>query len=209
MEPLRLHRGFSLIELMVVLAIILIITSVVLGNQSSFNKTLILANTAYDIGLTLRSAQTYGLGSRIVGTATNAGYGVHFLSGSPGSFGLFADTSPAPSCSTPDCKPGDHAYTTDSDVLVQTYTLGNGMTINNFCSLTSGTWTCAAGGGLTSLDIVFSRPNPVPFISPNGVYSTSFPATAACIAITSPQGGGRFISVTASGQITANAASCP
>ena len=61
MEPFRFRRGlalslskgFTLIELMVVLAIIVVITTVVLTSQSSFNKSLILANTSYDIALSL------------------------------------------------------------------------------------------------------------------------------------------------------------
>lgn len=93
------------------------------------------------------------------------------------------------------------------------YTLGNGITINNFCALISGTWSCenpsgSYGGGLMSLDIVFARPNPNSFISASNA-SGSFPAAAACIALMSPQGGARFVSVAASGEITANAVSCP
>ncbi len=194
---------------MVVLAIITAITAIVFTNQSSFNKTLILANTAYDVALTLRSAETYGLSSRAAGAAANAPYGVHFLRGTPGSFMLFADTSPAASCGDPDCKPGNYAYASGADVLVQTYTLGNGMTISDFCAFSLGGWSCASSGALTSLDIVFARPNPVPFMSKDGSYSVSFPVTKACLAVASPAGGARFVSVGASGQIIPNASSCP
>lgn len=196
---------------MVVFGIIVVITTVALTSQSSFNKTLILANTAYDIALTLRSAQTYGLGSRAFGTTVNAGYGLHFQSGTLGSFAFFADVSPSAPCGTPDCKPGDYVYTSGADALVQTYTLGNSMTISNFCVFSSAfsIWSCATTNGstLTSLDIVFSRPNSDAFISANGSYSTSF--TKACITITSPQGGEKYVSVAAAGQITASASSCP
>jgi len=194
---------------MVVLAIIVTLSTVVLASQSSFNKTLILSNTAYDIALSLRSAQTYGLSSRASNASTNAGYGLHLQSGAPGSFILFSDTAPAASCSTPNCPPGDHAYGSGSDVLVQTYELGNGMTIRDFCAQSSGSWSCAASGGLTSLDIVFARPNPDAFMSKNGSYSALFPVTAACITVSSPQGASRFISVGSAGQIIANAASDP
>ncbi len=201
--------GFTLVELMVVLAIIVTISGVILGSQSSFNKTLILSNTAYDIALTLRSAQTYGLGSRASVASANAGYGLHLNSGVQDSFILFSDTSPAASCGAPDCPPGDHVYTNGQDVLVQTYALGNRMAVSNFCAFSSGAWACAANGGLTSLDLVFARPNPDAFMSKNGTYSPVFPVTAACLTISSPQGGSRFISVGTSGQIVANAASCP
>lgn len=209
MESLRFRRGFTLIELMVVLAIMTVIMTIVLANQSSFNKTLILANAAYDIALTLRFAEAHGLGSRAVGTASNVAYGVHLVRGSQNSFILFADTVPATSCGTPDCKAGDHVYADGADALVQTYMLGNGMTISDFCAQSTGSWSCAAAGGLTSLDIVFERPNPDPFMSANGLYSATFPVTAACLTVSSPQGGARFVSIAASGQIIPNAASCP
>lgn len=205
MEPFH-FRGFTLIELLVVFAIISIITGVVFTNQGSFNKTLLLSNTAYDIALTLRSAQTFGLGSRAVGSVANAGYGVHFQTSPSNSFTLFADTFPAVSCTAPDCRPGDYVYTSGSDALMQTYTLGNGITVSDFCARLGATVACAYanGGGLTSLDIVFSRPNPDAFVTANGS-----PYTDACLAVTSPQGGFRYISVGSAGGITANASSCP
>lgn len=199
MEPIHIRRGFTLIELMVVLAIVAAVTATVLTSQSSFNKTLILANTAYDIALTLRSVQTYGIGNRAVGGAVGAGYGLHFQRGTLGTFTVFADTFPSPSCETPDCKPGNKTYENGSDAFVQTYTLGNGMTISNFCAF-SGGWSCES----SSLDIVFARPNPDAFISANG---SSY--SAACVTISSPQGGAKYISVASSGQITPNASSCP
>lgn len=206
---------------MVVLTIIVVITVVVLASQSSFNKTLILANTAYDIALALRSAETYGLGSRASGTTLNAGYGLHFQSGTPASFTLFADTYPLPSTSSvchpiadasaPNAQSGNCSYESGQGEKVTAYALGNGITVSDFCAYISGSWSCAysRGGGLSSLDIVFARPNPNPFISVNGSYSASFPATSACLTVTSQQGGAHYVSVSASGQITANAVSCP
>lgn len=206
-RPVGPNKGFTLVELLVVLAIIGAVSTVVITSQSSFNKTLILANTAYDIALTLRSAENFGMGSRAIGGTTNAGYGLHFDKGVPGSFILFADIWPSTdaSCARPDCKPGDHLYSA-TDALVRTYALGNGMTISNFCAFSS-SWSCVSTGALSALDIVFSRPNPDAFINANGSSFTTY--SAACLTITSPQGAHRYISVAASGQIIANAPSCP
>ncbi|MBI2025169.1 type II secretion system protein [Candidatus Kaiserbacteria bacterium] len=221
MEHIRSRKGFTLVELMVVLTIIVVITMVVLASQSSFNKTLILANTAYDVALTLRSAETYGLGSRAFGSTVNAGYGVHFESGTPGSFTLFADLYPAPSISSvchptadpsaPSALPGNCSYEQGQGEKVMLYTLGNGIAVSDFCAYALGSWSCASanGGGLTTLDIIFARPNPEPFMSVNGSYSSTFPVTDACITLSSPQGGAQYISVGSSGRITANASSCP
>lgn len=214
---LSLSKGFTLTELIVVMGIIGIIMSIVMTSQSSFNKTLILQNATYDIALTLRDAETYGLSSRASGAIANAGYGVHFQKGTPSIFTFFADTYPSsPSAfnchgvpvggvSAPDAQPGDCVYTAGQDQKVIEYTLGNGITVSDFCAF-NGNWSCAyaQGGSLSSLDIVFARPNPDAFIRANGSSYTS-----ACMKVASPQGGTRFISVAASGQITAKATSCP
>lgn len=207
-------RGFTITELLVVLAIIAVVSAVVITSQSSFNKSIVLSNTAYDIALSLRSSQSFGLGSRAreVGgaVAVNAGYGLYFQSGVPG-FTLFADIIPSSSnasdschpkadSAAPDARPGNCKY--DNGEKVVNYTFGNGVTISKLCAYASG-WSCS----LSSLDIVFSRPNPVPFIRVNGDVTTSY--TKACVAITSPHGGAAYVSVVASGQITANATQCP
>ena len=211
MEPIHLRRGFTIIELLIVLAIIATITAVALSSQSSFNKTLILANTAYDIALTIRSAESFGLGSRAIGSVASPGYGIHFQKGVTDSFIFFADTSPAinSSCTRPDRKPGDQLYSS-ADARVQTYKLGNGMSISDFCVSGAGSVSCASsnGAGLSSLDIVFARPNPDAFIRADGSSFTSY--TSACLKISSKNGeASRFISVAASGEIIAEAPSCP
>src|SRR5438105_4839422 len=88
-------RGFTLLEMLVVIFIILILSSTVLVSQSAFNKTIILANTAYDIGLSIRSAAAYGIGSRATTAGfSNAGYGIYFAANTPTQYLLFADTLP-------------------------------------------------------------------------------------------------------------------
>ncbi len=220
MESNRSHNGFTLIELMVVMAIIAVVLAVVLTSQSSFNKTITLANTAYDVALTIRYAETYGLGSRAVGTMTNAGYGVHFQNAPSKSFTLFSDKYPSVGqsglCHTPppndptgpDARSGNCVFDASQNEGVTDYTLGNNITISDFCSYSSGGWSCASGG-LSSLDIVFVRPNASPFMSVNGSYLEAFPVTKACLTVSSPQGGSRFVSIASSGEITANTASCP
>jgi len=211
--------------MLVVLVIISIITAVVITSHSAFNKTLLLANTAYDVALTIRSTATYGIGSRAAVSSLTTGYGVHFQSPPNNTFTLFADVYPPPTVSSachpatddsaPDAKPGNCVYDPIQSEKVTDYTLGNGMTISDFCTLSVGPWKCAsdAGNALTALDIVFTRPNPMPFMT--GCmgsacnYNASVPVTKACLKLTSPQGGERFISIALTGEINAAATSCP
>lgn len=220
MEPFRGARGVTLIELLVVLGIIGVLSALISVSQSSFNKSLVLANTTYDVALTMRSTQTLGLGS------SAAGYGLHFAKSTPRSFLLFADTYPtiysihlichpvAPGAdfSGPSARPGDCLYNAGSDGLIRSYAIGNGITIKDFCAQQAGVWTCANShtGSLSTLDVVFSRPSAEAFITVNGRHWITNPnITAACVSFQSPQGGERAIFVSRSGEITGNAATCP
>lgn len=196
-----------------VLAIISIVMGVIFTNQNSFNKTLVLSNTAYDIALSLQSTEMLGVGGR-----GNAGYGVHFVNGNPTkSFSIFGDISsavplPAPCHSkdiplSPNMHTGDCAYS-ESDTVTATYAIGNGFLIQDICaSDSSGNSFCFSKGNLPSLDIVFSRPNPAPSMSINGVYNPSL--SNACLKLISAQGGtDRYITVSIAGSINANATPC-
>ncbi len=193
-------------EMLVVLAIISILSLVVITGQSSFNRTLILANTAYDIGLSLRDAQTYGIASRgTSGGIFNAGYGVEFSSGSPTSFILFADTYPPVGANArPDAHPGNGIYELtqpNNDALVQTYTLNNNIKISDFCGTLNGVSQCLSAGTASRLDIVFARPNTSASITTlNGITATAALATA-CITVAAPSGETRVVVVTSIGEI--------
>lgn len=203
--------------MLVVLGIITVITGIILNGQSSFNKTLVLTNTAYDIALSIRSAETYGLGGRAINDKP-VGYGIHLTKGAPGAYSLFADTFPLPSISSVchptsdisnlDAQPGNCSYDPGSDTLVTNYTLGNNMAITDFCAFSSGSWVCAnsSGATLNSLDIVFARPDPDPLMSSNGSYSSSI--TKSCLVVTSPQGGFRYVTVTSTGVISVRDNAC-
>ncbi len=222
MESFRSARGVTLIELLVVLGIIGVLAALIAVSQSSFNKSLVLANTAYDVALTLRSTQTLGLGT------ASAGYGLHVSKNVRNSFLLFSDSVPgtgstsslchpvAPGVDSngPSARPGDCVYTAGAggDAVIRSYTIGNGITIKDFCAQQAGVWSCANShtGSLTSLDIVFSRPSAEAFITSNGrPWIVNSNITAACISFQSPQGGERAVNVSRSGEITGNSTSCP
>lgn len=207
--------------MIVVLAIILILTTVTLLGQSNFNQSLLLTDTAYTVAFSGRQAQSFGLSSRRFGTSQNAGYGLNFNRATPGSYTLFADTSntlAAPSAcplgevGTPERKPGNCRYDTAGTVdgVVQTFTFTNNFRVSRFCAKSGATRHCSTDSTpLTSLDIVFIRPNTASTIT--GLRSNGSVATYSCaeVTIANTQGSAtRVVRVSQLGEIAVGQ-SCP
>ena len=167
-------RGFTLVEMIVVLAIIVIITTIALLGQSSFNRSMVLTDTAYTIAFSVREAQALGISSRAFGGTQDAGYGLRFTDDTPTSYKLFADTAPAApgdtqytaicpghpnvAANNPEAKPGDCIQTVEAEV-VRTYSLNNGFRISRFCGRRSNGNQLCNGPAMDSLNIVYLRPN--------------------------------------------------
>lgn len=167
--PRPARAGFTIIEMLVVLAIVAIITALTLTGQSTFNRTLILTDTAYTVAFSARQAQSFGLSSRAFGTVRNTGYGLRFERATPGSYILFADTTnalappsncPLGTAGTPERKPGNCRFDAGSDGIVETFRFTRGFAITDFCGRNGGARLCASDvNPLTALDVVFTRPN--------------------------------------------------
>ncbi|MFZ1988054.1 MAG: prepilin-type N-terminal cleavage/methylation domain-containing protein [Minisyncoccia bacterium] len=211
-------RGYTLIEMLIVLAIIIIIAAIAIGGQSNFNRTLSLNNAAFDIALSIRQAQSFGLSSRSASGVSNAGYGLHFNRTEESSYIFFADTKPsASSDATPDTKPGNGIYytggtATSMDTLVATYTLNNGFTISGFCAYdaSANVWDCTSDTDpLRFLDIVFTRPNSDVRVHGRTNSGTGYLSyVKACITVAGPTGETRSVSVSDTGQVS-TVSTCP
>lgn len=81
---LSFKKGVTLVEMMVVISIFLVITSVVIFNYESFYSTVSLQNLTDDIALSVRKAQSFAIGARGIKDGVNTNfsnsYGVHFSS---------------------------------------------------------------------------------------------------------------------------------
>ena len=149
-------KGFTIIELIVSIAIFAFMTALVMSKYGTFNQNTLLTNIAYDMAITVRTAQSYGLGVKSSDSTLNvfsAPYGIHFDMAKNDKFILFAD------------KNSDTRYDTlPVDEAITTYTLTSGAKITSICLGTS-LADCDPSGqnvlrSTDSLDITYKRPNP-------------------------------------------------
>ena len=70
--------GFSLVELMISIGIMVLVISVVTTSQGAFNGAVLLRGQAYEAALKIREVQLSAVGSVTGGATTLTVYGVHF-----------------------------------------------------------------------------------------------------------------------------------
>ncbi len=181
------NKGFTLIELIVVISIMLVITSVFLFRQQQFNSSTLLRSLGYSVALSIRQAQVYGTSLlEFGGTFDAKSYGVNFNRNTPTTYVLFADTGSIP----------NGTYDGAAE-LVDTFNLGQGFTISKFCGI------LAVGGEVCSpsidyLNIYFIRPDlDANFRSSNLAHTY----TSAYIQVTAPGGATRNVTVSNTGRI--------
>ncbi len=192
------ERGFTLTELIVVLTIMIVISSLVLARYSAFDSTTILTNLSYDIALSLREAQLYSIGVREGGESElgkneadtfSFAYGVRFGDNPTGESYLFYEDQ----WDTDGNSPSDGRY--NPGFGIKEYTLRRGHTIKDFCGINGSVKTCSAE--IDALDISFKRPNPDAII-----YDTQgVRYSEAEITIQSREGATKKVHVYTTGQI--------
>lgn len=192
------ERGFSLIELLMVCAIMVLVSAVVLVNQNKYGGTTLLQSFAYDAALTVRQAQVYGVSvkaSTCASATQFVSYGVHFdsTSGNNKQYILFADCN------------GDGVYESGTDYLANTFTITRNYSIKDLCVTNSGAEVC----GQHVVDMMFQRPEPDAKISwtdssgnQQACLNGGVCADAARVIMRSPQGDTRSIIVENNGQIS-------
>lgn len=85
--------GFTVVELMVTITIVVLVTGVVLVQYSSFNSSVLLTSQAYKTAFDLREAQSLAISSRGRGTNNTfrEEYGLYFNTGAKSQYILFQD----------------------------------------------------------------------------------------------------------------------
>lgn len=215
---IKKNSGMTLIELIVVLAILVIVASITITSYLNFKSSVSIKNLADDIALSVRKAQTSAMSSLSSNSSFSYGYGIHFSTnnnttrpqdGSNRSFVIFYDLSnygiydtgsySETSCgkdSVYECK--EIFKITSGDEITGIYINGNLQTPVN--------------GGSNSLDIVFKRPNPEArfcYKASGNNCTMSSDISSVGIEISSPQKGSeprlvKLITIWNTGQISTN-----
>jgi prepilin-type N-terminal cleavage/methylation domain-containing protein len=159
------QKGFTLIELIVVVAIIAVISALSLFNSSKLNSSVLLSNTAYEVGLIIRDAQVAGLGAKVIsgnvgGTtvATTSNQGIYFDIKKPEQVVFFADLN------------RNNTYDEQSEQS-QIFKIENKRAgkILNICKTTNNTLDC----NVENVNIIFKRPNPEAYFYPSDLLDKS------------------------------------
>jgi len=95
--PARRQAGMTYVEIIVVLGIFAVMSSIIMFNYRIFQAKVDIKSLASDIALKIVEAQKSSLSGKLPTTAQpptwKPSYGVYFTSGSTTSFTYFADTS--------------------------------------------------------------------------------------------------------------------
>lgn len=149
----RSNGGFTLIELMITISIFVFMTALILAKYNSYYSGTLFNNIAYDIALSIRQAQNYGISVKINDDPNdksfNRAYGVWFPgSGSSSSnniFGIFKY---------------DNTLNWANSVVEKEYRLKHGATFKSFKVLYGG-----SDVAVDNLEIIFQRPDPEAIIN--------------------------------------------
>ncbi len=153
-------RGFTLVELIVVVGIMSTIMLLVFFNSKRFNDDLNLRTAATEVSLALRQGQNFGISVKESSPSSatfTAPFGVAFDMSNPTYAFIYSDTN------------NDRAYNgtlacTGTDECREKLLMRGGIKVNRLCAVpvSGGAPNCFSG--LRYMVITYVRPNPEPVI---------------------------------------------
>jgi prepilin-type N-terminal cleavage/methylation domain-containing protein len=151
-----LQNGFTLIEMLVVIAIIGIVSVFFLLNMGSSRVNLPAA--AEQLVAEIRSIQTMATGSSRQGGVLRCGFGITPDSGDTGGYYAYA----GPDASTVDCATIDHNFSSSEDTIHSRFEFSDkNLEFKD------------DGGGIIFKDVFFMPPDPKTYINDSATLGTS------------------------------------
>lgn len=202
------QEGFTMIEMLVVLAIFTVMTLVVMFNYGRFNSQTIMTNMAYEVALTTRQAQVYSLGVRGGGdeslTDFSKHYGISVNLANNKNFIFFLDENNNNSCE--DLAGASCGGCLAGGECLNKYTLTHDIYIDKICVSTSNdpvdSIGICNGYSVQDLAITFKRPNPDGVFSSVDYSGDNADIKSAAIVLKTKFGNQRAVMVQNTGQIS-------
>ena len=197
-KKIKGNRGMTYVELIVVLGIFSVLSSVVIYNYGLFQDKIDMKNLSSDIALKVVEAQKSALSGKLNQAASSTwkpAYGLYFDVNTPTQFVYFADLDNSGGCSTPvGCS---WPYSVSGEVQeVVNITKGNSLS----AVLVTGPGDCSS---VTGFSVAFTRPDSVARMGGNVAGCTS-EVTYAEITLLSTKGATAKVKLYASGRIQVN-----
>ncbi len=186
------NKGFTLMELMVVVAITTVISTTLLANYGSFGDKVTLNNLTYDLALTVREAQVYGLSGKFQeqDNFSNVPVILYFNRGGTPLFYMFADAN--------------NNWVQDSGENISDYNLGQGYQIIDIWANSD-----TIKGGINKLAVRFKRPEPDAEIKDFTTNPAGIDYSDVRIIVRSPRGEELSVFVESAGQISVQKITTP
>lgn len=196
-KNLAQNKAFTLVELMVTIAIFAFITAFLAIKYGNSNQGIIVTNLAYDVALTIRQAQSYGLNVKEASTACLT------YSGGSGTFqcayGLFISSATTPTGLNKQFiffadRNADQQYNPGEEISV--YQMKRNIYLNRICTDLGCTQTTP------NVNVMFLRPNPDALLYRSGTPATLISGGLVKMELRSPDGSTKNIVVRKTGQIS-------
>ncbi len=136
--------GFTLIELVITVGIMIVVTTVVLFNYTTFNKRIKLEGVTQEIASIVRETQAYGIGNKVIAGTSNS-YGVHFDTVNPYQVIVFFDDD------------GDGVYNSGIDTIEETFTMQSSSRIAQICINQKAITPDPCTYAILSIDVIYKR----------------------------------------------------
>lgn len=144
------RNGFTMIEALIVIGIIVLFSGIILANSGGQNDSLRLRTTVQELANDLRRVQNFAVSTRVSGTEIpSGGYGIRFNK-SAGNYIIFTDANNTPN------------RVFDAGEQIETKTLYSNIEIDSI--------TLSSSGSADYLDVIFVPPDPVTYINESKVY---------------------------------------
>jgi prepilin-type N-terminal cleavage/methylation domain-containing protein len=180
------QSGFTILELMVVVAVMAIMTGILVSNRRGFNQSILLTNLAYDVAISIREAQVSGISVKgftetlnsVTSTSFDRGYGIHFHEDSVGStiirYAVFVDGSNGQPTDKRLERTTRNPPDAGDETIIKPFVLGGGYwfsfcghlrtqaqsTQYDVCSDFQASNSVIPNTSIEELNITFSRPDP-------------------------------------------------